>query len=358
MPLIPPKLYTLLPGTRRLLSVAGLALALAACSAAPGTQPQAGPAFVHGVEGATKPWTHERFDAPDDAFTFAVFSDLTGGEREGVFEVAVAQLNLLRPELIVNVGDLIEGDEDRAVVDRQWDSFDDRAGNAHAPVFYVGGNHDLLGQALQDAWGERIGPSYYHFVYRDVLFLVLDTDDHPPARLLEIADLRRQAIDVAMAEGWDAFYETEYAQLPENDAGHVSPEQSAYLRQAIADNPGVRWTFLFMHKAPWEREDLAAFTEIEAALADRPYTVFHGHEHSYRHIERNGRDYIRLATTGGVHLPEGGRSMDQVVLVTVDDGGVDIANLLMAGILDKTGRIPLGGEEMCFESVVCGEEGD
>jgi 3',5'-cyclic AMP phosphodiesterase CpdA len=330
---------------------------LTACGTTREPQAQPGSSFEHGIGGGTQPWTHERFDSSDDSFRFAVFSDLTGGEREGVFEVAIAQLNLLRPELIINVGDLIEGDEDRAVVDSQWDSFDQRAGRARAPVFYIGGNHDLLGQALQDAWGERLGPSYYHFVYRDVLFLVLNTDDYPPERLLEIAGLRRQAIDVAMTEGWDAFAETEYAQLPENDAGHISPEQSEYIRAAIADNPDVRWTFLFMHKAPWEREDLVAFADIEAALADRPYTIFHGHQHTYRHMKRKGRDYIRLATTGGVQMPENGRSMDQVVLITVDDEGVDIANLLMAGILDKTGHIPLGGEALCFESAVCEEAG-
>ena len=311
--------------------------------------------FKAGYSTDTTPVTHERFDAGDDKFTFAVFSDLTGGERDGIFEIAVQQLNLLRPEMIINVGDLIEGDTDRQVVDRQWDSFDQRAERARAPVFYVGGNHDLLGKTLQEAWAERIGPTYYHFVYRDVLFLVLNTDDHSTERLLEIAELRRQAIAVGETQGWDAFAETEYAQLPENEAGQISDQQSVYFRKVIADHPDVRWTFLFMHKAPWLREDLQAFTDIETALADRPYTLVHGHEHAYEYLERNGRDYIRLATTGGIHLPEMGRSMDQVVLVTVDNDGVDIANLLMSGILDKTGHIPLGGDDVCFESAVCGE---
>jgi hypothetical protein len=44
-------------------------------------------------------------------------------------------------------------------------------------------------------------------------------------------------------------------------------------------------------------------------------------------------------------------------LVSVSDEGVDIANLLMAGILDKTGHVPLGGDEVCFEIAVCGEAG-
>jgi hypothetical protein len=152
-----------------------------------------------------------------------------------------------------------------------------------------------------------------------------------------------------------AFPDTDYSKLPEQSAGNITAEQSAYFRDAIVSNPDVLWTFLFMHKSPWEREDNANFAAIEQSLANRPYTVFNGHVHTYEHIERLGRDYIRLATTGGIQFPERGRSMDHVTLVTVDDQGVDIANLLLSGILDKTGHVPLGGDEVCFELASCGD---
>jgi hypothetical protein len=44
-----------------------------------------------------------------------------------------------------------------------------------------------------------------------------------------------------------------------------------------------------------------------------------------------------------------------VTLVTVDGDGVDIANLLMSGILDKTGHVPLAGDTVCFEQSTCGD---
>jgi len=114
------------------------------CSSLP--IPSSNPVFRHDVPGEVLPWTNENFDSVDDKFTFAVFSDLTGDEREHVFEIAVAQLALLRPELIINVGDLIEGGtKDLGEIDGQWNSFDDRAERATAPIFYVGGNHDLTG---------------------------------------------------------------------------------------------------------------------------------------------------------------------------------------------------------------------
>ena len=249
--------------------------------------------FRHEIPGEVLPWTNENFDTTDDKFTFAVFSDLTGDEREDVFEIAVAQLALLRPEFIINVGDLIEGGtEDIAEIDRQWNSFNERAERATAPLFYVGGNHDLNNIALRDSWDARYGPSYYHFVYRNTLFLVLDTEDNTPERVQEMFRARAKAIDVLETEGWDAFVQTEYFTMPEHNAGNISAEQSQYFRDVIAANPDVRWTFLFMHKAPWKRADMATFVAIEEALQDRPYTVFNGHVQAYEYEARRGRDYI------------------------------------------------------------------
>lgn len=338
-------------------AVAAIALTalLAGCTRT--SRPPAPVAFEPAAVGEARPWNSQAFDFAGDKFTFAIFSDLTGGERERVFEIAVAQLNLLRPELIINVGDLIEGEtRDRAELERQWESFDRRAARARAPVFYVGGNHDLAGDVMQAIWDERYGRRYYHFLYRDVLFLVLDTEDHSRERTLAIQAARDEALERVREEGWGALPKTEYARLPEYAAGAVGAAQAEYFQQVIGAHPDVRWTFLFMHKAAWERPDEQNFAAIEAALAGRPYTVFHGHVHGYAYQQRHGQDYIRLATTGGVQLPGRGRSVDHVTLVTVDDHGVDIANLLMAGILDKTGQIPLGGDGLCFEAAACGNE--
>ncbi|WP_439101381.1 metallophosphoesterase family protein [Congregibacter sp.] len=308
------------------------------------------------MDSGPQPWTQKAANYDSDTVRFAVFSDLTGGEREDVFKVAVAQMNLLRPELIVNVGDLIEGSEKKAEIDTQWKSFDERANQADAPVFYTGGNHDLLDGVLREAWEARNGPRYYHVRYRDVLFLILDTEDHTLERLNEIAQLRLDAIEVAKQSGWDAFAKTPYANLPEDETGKISTAQANYMRNAIEANEDVRWTFLLMHKAPWANDDMASWQSIEEALGERPYTVFHGHRHNYKLETRKGRDYIRLATTGGVFLPDAGLSMDQVVWVTVDNAGAHIANLKMSGILDKSGKRPLNGEALCLDPKDCPAE--
>ncbi|MDP5054852.1 MAG: metallophosphoesterase [Congregibacter sp.] len=310
----------------------------------------------HTIADGPKPWTQSAPNYEADSVRFAIFSDLTGGERKDVFNLAVAQMNLLRPELVVNVGDLIEGSPDRAEIDQQWQSFDERAERSTAPVLYTGGNHDLLDQVLREAWEDRNGPRYYHVRYRDVLFLILDTEDHSLERLNEIAAMRTKAIEIAKTSGWDAFARTAYANLPEDETGMISQAQADYMHAAISNNADAKWTFLLLHKAPWANDDMATWQSIEAALGEKPYTVFHGHRHSYQHQTRNGRDYVRLATTGGVFLPDSGQSLDHIVWVTVDGEGAHIANLKMSGIFDKTGKRPLNGDELCLDSKDCPQD--
>jgi predicted phosphodiesterase len=336
--------------------LAGLLLLLTACAASHPAGPATG-VFQHDITGEAVPWTHASFDDEQNKFTFALFSDLTGGEREGVFNVAIAQLNLLRPELIVNVGDLIEGGTtDNNQLAKEWSSFDQRAGHARAPVFYTGGNHDLTNPDMWQVFEQRYGRRYYHFIYKDTLFLVLDTEDNPPEFQWEIDQIRNEAIAITDKEGWAALHGTAYGQLTERKSGRISAEQAFYFREVIAQNPQVRWTFVLMHKPAWERPDEENFSTVEVALEGRPYTVFYGHVHSYLYEQRHGRDYIRLATTGGVQDSAKDLSIDHVTLVTVSDTGVDIANLRLSGIFDKSGKIPAGGESLCFEAAVCGEQ--
>ena len=319
-------------------------------------QPQASQeeqSFSHDIQTEQKPWTHSEFESPKEQLRFAIIGDLSGGERDSIFRVAVAQLNLLKPELIVSVGDLIEGDyKQEEDLHAQWDSFDERAKEASAPLFYVGGNHDLTDQTLWKVWDARYGRRYYHFVYRNVLFLILDTEDHTKERIQEISEARIRAMDSVAQFGWGILDQTVYHRMPEQVAGNIGAQQADYFTEIIKANSGVIHTFILVHKAPWKNKD-PEFAQIEQALGNQPYTVFNGHKHAFDHELRNGRDYIRLATTGGVHLPNNGRSADHLTLVSVDSNGASISHLLMAGILDKTGKVPLNGDTLCFEEELC-----
>ena len=72
---------------------------------------------------AAKPWTSENFQNQSENFRFAVIGDRTGGsDPDGIFDRAIVQLNLLQPEFVMNVGDLVEGyTEDKAKAGAEWD---------------------------------------------------------------------------------------------------------------------------------------------------------------------------------------------------------------------------------------------
>ena len=309
--------------------------------------------FEHSVSGTATPWTKalEPNDASD--LTFLLHSDLTGGERPDIFEIAARQMALLRPEFVISVGDLIEGGGDREDLIAQWESFDARAALIGAPVVYVGGNHDLSSKAERAVWSERYGPPYYHFRFKDVLFLVLDTEDMTPERREIIAKQRVEAIEIYKTEGPAAFAQTQYAVSPERVTGAISAAQRDYFVEVIAANADARHTFVITHKPAWEAEE-TEFHRVEAALSDMPYTVFNGHEHFYEHRERFGRDYIQLATTSGEQFPDKGFSEDHVMLISVRGDDVEMVNLMLEGIRDRRAEYPGAETHPCFATARCG----
>lgn len=262
-------------------------------------------ARVHqSVATEQKPWTGLDLNNDPNQFHFVIMSDRMGGARPGIFETAVDKVNLLQPEFVMSIGDLIEGDEhDAAKVDAEWTEFKGLIGKLEMPFFLVPGNHDMKSDMMVTEWRRRFGPIYYHFRYRDVLFLCLNTEDPP--------------------------------------ASHMSDAQVEYVRKALDDNKDVRWTLVFMHKPLWDYKDTGGWEKIEALLQGRNYTVFTGHRHSYMKFTRHAHKYYVFATTGGSSklrgIPYG--EFDEIVWVTMKKDGPRIANLLLDGILDENVRV-------------------
>src|SRR5262245_37442519 len=89
------------------------------------------------------PWTHLRLNNDPNEFRLGIVTDRTGGHRPRVFSQAVEQINLLQPEFVLTVGDLIEGyTEDADRLGGEWKEFQSFACKLQMPMFYVPGNHD------------------------------------------------------------------------------------------------------------------------------------------------------------------------------------------------------------------------
>lgn len=250
-----------------------------------------------------KPWTS--LQANDDNFQFVVVTDRTGGHRPGVFETGVAKINLIQPEFVVSVGDLIEGyTEDRNELDKQWTEFEGFIKKFEMPFFYVAGNHDFTNPVMAALWKEKFGAEYYHFVYKNVLFLCLNSEDGAT-----------HLIDPDLSEA-----------------------QLKYAQAVLAQYPQVRWTMLFMHQPLWARTSGVNWLKLEESLNTRKHTVFTGHQHQYTIFERNKSDYFTLATMGGASGLRGRTygEFDHFMWVTMTPEGPYYANIMLDGIYDKS----------------------
>lgn len=263
------------------------------------------PELIIDQPAGAAPWSSLELNNDPCQFQFAIVTDRTGGHRPGVFLDGVKKLNLLQPEFVMSVGDLIEGyTEDLTELNRQWEEFDGFIDQLEMPFFYVPGNHDITNKVMEDLWLERFGKTHYFFIYKDVLFMCLNSEDR-----------YRGA-----------------------GKGSISDEQYEWVKNVLAQHTQVKWTLLFMHQPLWvQEEDPVRWKDVETLLGDRKHTVFVGHRHYYAKYERNNGNYFLLATTGGGSSLRGPQigEFDHVVWVTMTDEGPILANLQLEGVWDE-----------------------
>ncbi len=330
---------------------------LAACDQ-PQQAEQPAPVFstsdTYDAGNMARPWTHLDFANDPDNFQFAVITDRTGGARPGVFPAIMKKANLMQPEFIMSVGDYIEGyTEDKNQLRAEWAEIDGFINVLDAPLFFAVGNHDIVNQATEDIWRDRASKTRYHFVYKDVLFLVLNSEDSRYATPEEKI-LTDQAGVIFYEQGWDAVVKFA-AEEPvlmnfnrEAELGRIGDEQREWALNVLQENAGVRWTFIFMHRPLWTTPN-PSFIALEEALVGRGYTMMAGHIHNYTYTQRQDADHISMGTNGGGwgDLTKPG-NMDHITWITMKDDGPVFANLVATGILAKD-EIPMAvpGAEFC-----------
>jgi len=254
--------------------------------------------FTSDVETNKKPWTNLDFQNDPNNFQFAIVSDRTGGNRPGIFKDAVEKLNMMVPEFVMCVGDLIQGyTTDTAQISKEWKEVNEIISGLNMPFFYLPGNHDITNKIMEKEWEKRYGRRYYNFVYKNTLFITLDSND--------------------------------------DDDYNLTQKQTDFVLKSLKDNPNVRWTFIFMHHPIWTYDTGGRFEAIQEALRNRKHTVIAGHVHRYHHSVHDNANYYTLATTGGgsTLLGENFGRFDHITWMTMTDDGPVMANLKLDGIL-------------------------
>ncbi len=223
----------------------------------------------------------------EDVFHFVIYGDRTGGPAEGikVLEQAVKDTNLLDPDLVMTVGDLIQGYNQHDEWMKQMKEFQSTMKGLKMPWFPVAGNHDIYWRGPNKPEGEHeksyeiyFGPLWYWFEHKGVGFLILYTDEGN------------------LKTGQKAFGREG------ND--NFSDEQLKWLDGALKKLSKLDQVFVFMHHPRWikNRYSKNNWDVVHKKLveAKNVKAVFAGHIHRL-HFDgkKNGIEYYALATTGG-----------------------------------------------------------
>jgi len=227
----------------------------------------------------------------DPPVRIGILGDRTGDHQPGIYEGIVAELGRLRPDLVLNVGDMIEGySTDSLTLAAMWDEYDAIVAPLGALLHRTPGNHDITYDAAEPTYRSRVGPPNTSFDFRGIHVVTFDSSR------------------------WDT-----YAQMP--------PAQLAWITDDLERNADAACTIVCTHKPLWFRGVAAGAPDPLHALFVRTGVdaVFTGHYHQYLSGAYDGIRYTSVGSSGGATDPGVLGPQYHFTWVTVDREGVQIA---------------------------------
>jgi len=237
-------------------------------------------------------------------FRFSIVGDRTGEAQPQVYGRVWREVNLLHPDFVINVGDVIEGGND-ATADAEWRATEAIWKRYPYRLFFTPGNHDIWSAASEKLYEKYTGhPAFYSFDYQNAHFTVLDNS-------------RTENLDDA---------------------------QMKFLEQDLERNRARNPKFVFFHRPTVWLIPLKFRSEFPLHALVRKYgvtAVISGHTHQFARLEKDGVIYLCVGSSGG-HLrgADNGAGFAQGwfyqhVLAAVDGGNVDFTVKEIDGPMGK-----------------------
>ena len=200
------------------------------------------------------------------AIHIGILGDRTGDANEKIFEEVVDQMQKLGPDMVINVGDLIEGPQpDVSSINDEWDQILPVLGKIKCPKYFVPGNNDIFDSNSRAQFTERTGfKAFYSFDFKKIHFVVLDNSE---ARSIE----------------------------------EMGVEQINWLEEDLKLNLDAPLTCVFFHKPFWFVDFISNKENLLHELFKKYGVdwVFSGHFHSFVRTEKDGIKYVMVGSSGG-----------------------------------------------------------
>lgn len=229
--------------------------------------------------------------APKGDFRFVVLGDRANSPNQTAFEMVLRDIERLRPDFVVTVGDMIQGYKDSVGTIRDWDSTLPCLKLLSCPVYLTPGNHDITMPEVRNIFVKKTGRNpFYSFDHQNSHFIVLDN---------------------ALA----------------SSAAKMDPDQLKWLEKDLRSLKNKSGIYVFMHRPFWP---FGAGVGKPDKLHDlfkkyRVTAVFTGHWHNYASELIDGIRYVVMGSSGaelrgGAEENVSLANFYQYLWVTVRDG--------------------------------------
>jgi predicted phosphodiesterase len=205
---------------------------------------------------------------PANHFRFSILGDRTGTPVAAVYEQAWREIDRLRPDFVINVGDTIQGRSD-TTVEMQWRELRPLFHRYRRyPLYFTAGNHDIWSPFSAKVFERETGrPATYSFTFQNAHFTVLDNS--------QTADLDLKQLE--------------------------------FLEADLKANERRDPKFVFFHKPFWLTFLQFQSGEFPLHRLARQYGVRYvisGHLHFLLRRERDGVTYVQMGSSGARIEPD------------------------------------------------------
>jgi Calcineurin-like phosphoesterase len=183
----------------------------------------------------------------------------------------------LKPDFIVITGDMIQGrighiEKQKALIESDWDFFDQCVSVLGIPIYRLPGNHDVSNKTTSTIYSRRYTQPPYSFSYNDSRFILLDS------------------IGIKQLENDSRAYWG-------HEAKPFDKEQADFIKNEISNQDKYNHLFFFMHHtSPWSESESFWWDNIHPLLVNgKTRAVFSGDNPSdmkFAHDKQDGINYF------------------------------------------------------------------